>query len=65
MCADTGNAKKKAVCKPQPELLDSLRIWRDALEGKHKDMAYDLMNQVLDGKIKYESALALLNTIRN
>ncbi|MDB4409799.1 hypothetical protein N9235_03215 [Gammaproteobacteria bacterium] len=52
--------KEKVVCNTQPQWLDSIRLWREALEGRNKDMAYELMNQVLDGKIKYEAALALL-----
>jgi len=55
-----GNVKEKVVCNTQPQWLDSIRLWREALEGRNKDMAYELMNQVLDGKIKYEAALALL-----
>ena len=60
-----GNAKEKAVCNPKPEFLDSVRLWRDAFEGKNKDLAYDLMNQVLDGKIEYEVALSLLGSMQD
>ena len=60
-----GNKKEKVVCKSQPEQLELLCRWRDALEGKNKELAYDLMNEVMDGKIMHEAALALLNNIRD
>ena len=60
-----GKAKEKVVCSPQPELLDSIRLWREALEGRNRDMAYDLMNQVMDGEIKYEAALSLLDSMQD
>jgi predicted metal-dependent hydrolase len=57
--------KRKDCFNPQPEQLDSLRRWHDALEGKNKEAAFDLMNKVLDGKITHETALALLESIRD
>jgi len=60
-----GNAKEKVVCITQPEQLDLSRRWRDALEGNNKEVAFDLMNQVLDGKITSEAALALLESKRD
>jgi len=35
--------------------------WRNALEGSNKEMAFELLNQVLDGKIENEVALAFLD----
>jgi len=55
-------AKEKVVCNSQPEQLDLIRRWCDALEGSKKEAAFDLINQVLDGKITNEDALALLDT---
>jgi len=56
-----GNVKEKVICESQPEQLDSIHRWRDALEGSNKEMAFELLNQVLDGKIENEIALAFLN----
>ena len=58
-----GGAKEKLVCNPQPEQVDLIRRWREALEGNNKDAAYDLMNQMLDGKISQAHALASLDSI--
>jgi predicted metal-dependent hydrolase len=58
-----GNSKEKVVCNSQPEELDLLGRWRDAFEGNNKELAFDLMNQVLDGKITNEAALALLDSM--
>ena len=58
-------AEEKVICKPHPKQLEVLRRWRDALEGNNKVIAYELMNQVLDGKITNEAALELLDSIRN
>jgi hypothetical protein len=60
-----GSAKEKFVCNSQPEQLDLIRRWRDALEGSNKEVAFDLMNQVLDGKITNKGALALLGSMRD
>ena len=60
-----GNAKEKVVCKSHPEQFEAIRRWRDALEGSNKEMAFELMNQVMDGKITNEAALALLDSKRD
>jgi hypothetical protein len=60
-----GNAKEKVVCISHPEQLDLIHRWREVLEGSNKEAAYDIMNQVLDGKITNEAALALLDSIRD
>ena len=60
-----GSTKEKVVCNSQPEQLDLIRRWRNALEGSNKEVAFDLMNQVLDGKITNKGALALLGSMRN
>jgi hypothetical protein len=59
-----GRAKEKVICKSQPEQLDLIHRWREALEGSNKEAAYDIMNQVLDGKTTIEAALALLDSKR-
>ena len=56
-----GNLKEKVVCESQPEQLDLIHRWRNALEGSNKEMAFELLNQVLDGKIENEVALAFLD----
>jgi hypothetical protein len=65
VCAVMGNAKEKVVCITQPEQLDLIPRWREALDGRNKEAAYDIMNQLLDGKITNEAALALLDSIRD
>ena len=55
------SVKKKVVCNSQPEQLELLRRWCDALDGSNKEVAFDLMNQVMDGKITNERAFALLD----
>jgi predicted metal-dependent hydrolase len=56
------SAKEKIVCNSQAEQLDLIRRWCDALEGSKKEVAFDLMNQVMDEKITNERAFALLDT---
>ena len=56
------NAREKIVCEAQPEQLDLIHRWRDALEGRNKEMAIELLNQVLDGKIENEAALVFLES---
>ena len=60
-----GNAREKVVCESQPEQLDLTQRWRAALEGSNKEMAFELLNQVLDGKIENEAALAFLESEHN
>jgi hypothetical protein len=57
-----GNSKEKVVCKSQPEQLELSRRWREALGDSKRELAYELMNQVMDGKITHEVALALLDS---
>jgi len=57
-----GNEREKIVCDSQPEQLDLMRRWRDALEGSKKEMAFELLNQVLDGMITNEAAFRLLDS---
>ena len=57
-----GNKKEKVVFKSQPEQLELIRCWRDALDGSNKKIAFDLLNLVMDGKITNEAAFAALNT---
>jgi len=57
-----GNAREKVAGESQPEQLDSIHRWRDALEGSNKAMALELLNQVLDGKVTNEAALTLLDS---
>jgi hypothetical protein len=56
-----GNEKEKGVCKSQPEQLELIRRWRDALDGSNKEIAFDLLDQVMEGKITNEAAFAALN----
>ena len=56
------NVKEKVVCESPPELLESVNRWRDVLEGSSKEMALELFNQVLDGKITNEAAFTLLDS---
>jgi hypothetical protein len=56
------NVKEKVVCESPPELLESVDRWRDVLEGSSKEMAFELFNQVLDGKITNEAAFTLLDS---
>jgi len=42
-----------------------IRRWCDALEDSKKEVAFNLMNQVLDGKIVNKGALALLDSMRD
>ena len=60
-----GNEKEKVVCKSQPEQLELIRRWRDALEGSNKEIAFDLLDQVMEGKIMNEAAFAALNRKRD
>ena len=57
-----GNAREKVVCESQPEQLELIDRWRDALEGSNKEMAFELLNQVLDGKLGNEAALVFLES---
>ena len=59
-CVVMVNSKEKVVYYSQPEEPDLLGRWRNAFDGNNKELAFDLMNQVLDGKITNETALALL-----
>ena len=56
------NAREKIVCEAKPEQLDLMDRWRDALEGRNKEMVFELLNQVLDGKIENEAALVFLES---
>jgi hypothetical protein len=56
---------EKVACKCQPEDLESIRRWLDELEGSNRKMAFDLLNLVMEGKIKNEAAFALLGSKRD
>ena len=60
MRAVMGNEKEQFACMPPPEQLEPIRRWHDELEGSNKILAFELMNQVMEGKITNEAALALL-----
>ena len=62
MCAVKDSEKERVVYKSQREQHDLIRRWRDALEGSNKEMAFELLNQTLDGKITNEAALAYLDS---
>ena len=57
--------KEKVACKFLPEQLESIRRWRGALEGGNRKYAFELMNLVIEGKIKNEEAFALLGNKRD
>ena len=56
------NEKEKVVSKFRPEQLESMRRWSNALESRNEALIIELLNQVLDGKITNEAALALLDS---
>ena len=56
-----GNKKEKVVCKSQPEQLELIRRWRNALDGSNKEIAFNLLDLVIEGKITNEVAFAALN----
>ena len=56
---------EKVACKVQPEQLESIRRWLDVLEGRNKEMAFELLNQVIEGKITNEAAFELLKSKRD
>ncbi len=54
--------KEKVACRFHPEQLESIRRWRDELEGNNRKIAYELLLQVMEGKITNEEAFALLES---
>ena len=60
-----GNEKEQFTCMSPPEQLEPIRRWRDELEGSNKILAFELMNQVMEGRITNEAALALLENKRD
>lgn len=52
--------KQKVACKFQPEQLELLRRWVDELEGSNRNIAFELLNQVMEGEITNAAAFALL-----
>jgi hypothetical protein len=57
--------KHNVACNIQPEQLESIRRWRNELEGSNRIYAFELMNLALEGKITNEEAFALLGRKRN
>ena len=55
-----GNEKEQFASMSPPERLEPIRRWHDELEGSNKILAFELMNQVMEGKITNKAALALL-----
>jgi hypothetical protein len=58
------SSKENAACNIQPERLESIRRWRDELEGSNRIYAFELMNLAMEGKITNEEAFALLGRKR-
>ena len=56
------NEKEKLACKFQPEQLELVRRWRDELEGGNRNIAFELLNRVIEGKITNGAAFALLES---
>ena len=54
------NEKEQFTYMSPPEQLEPIRRWQDELEGSNKILAFELMNQVMEGKITNKAALALL-----
>ena len=55
-----GNEKEQFAYMSPPEQLEPIHRWHDELEGSNKILAFELMNQVMEGKITNKAALALL-----
>ena len=64
-CAVMGNEKEQFAYMSPPEQLEPIRRWHDELEGSNKILAFELMNQVMEGKITNKAALALLGNKRD
>lgn len=62
MCAVMGSEKEWLICDSPSEQLDFIHRWRDALEGSYKEIAFELLNQVLNGRIENEAAIAFLDS---
>ena len=57
--------KQKVACKFQPEQLELVRRWVDELEGNNRNIAFELLNQVIEGRIINGAAFALLESKRD
>ena len=57
-----GSEKEWLICNSHSEQLDLIHRWRDALEGSYKEIAFELLNQVLNGRIENEAAVAFLDS---
>ena len=57
--------KEKVACEFSPEELESIRRWRDELKGRNSKIAFELFNQVMEGKITEEVAFSLLESKRD
>ena len=53
------------ACELQPEQLELIRRWLDVLEGANRKYAFELLNQVVDGRITNRAAFALLESKRD
>jgi len=54
---------EKVACNLQevePEKLNLIRRWCEELEGSNRKIAFELLNQVIEGRITSEEAIALL-----
>jgi hypothetical protein len=49
-----------AACNLQTEQLELIRYWLDVLDGSDRKLAFELLNQVIEGKITNEEAFAQL-----
>jgi hypothetical protein len=47
-----------ATCDLQTEQLELIRRWLDVLDGSDRILAFELLNQVIVGKITNEEAFA-------
>ena len=46
------------TCDLQTEQLELIRCWLDVLDGSDRILAFELLNQVIEGKITNEEAFA-------
>jgi hypothetical protein len=57
--------KEKVACEISPEEVESIRRWRDELEGRNRKTAFELLNLVMEDKITEEVAFSLLESKRD
>ena len=56
------NEKEKLACKFQAQQLELVCRWHNELESGNRNIAFELLNQVIDGKITNNAAFTLLES---